>query len=352
MASDKPEEDNQKKQSELNNALNQRLRENESLQEILKSKDPDEAKKLLNQGNVILVIEDMFPGMGRLLEKMFKAIAHVGDKKDAKATPEGEPQTEGPQANISENAQQSLGEVFESIKDSGMSPGDASAAVSAKIIELERDGVLSYPSEGAQYEFRNQMGNLVYTALETHGPDSASNSASVSAFAVGALEIAEQYKVDINFGDDGPKVGVEPGVYGYNEPIEVSQTQLLDMAVVATEEHPEVNTTGWVDDYKMGKDGHLVEQGNVRLAEVLENLGEDPTIEMMTQDDERTPFVKMTGQNGEVFFSNRDSFPGLSEGQGVDLTKQMDQEPKAPALTTEPPAPGAAPQALSMSARV
>ncbi len=239
------------------------------------------------------------------------------------------PEQKAAQAKIDEGTQAKMQAAF-SDKE-GMNPEKFSADVSKFLQQQERDGKLKFPSDAARREFMNDVANAPYGAEKRK---------MVEAVAKTAVEAAKKYGVTV---DMGPAAAAEKKIeltgLDANRPVQITQREMLDLT--------SKDNGGWMNEYKVGSDGHLVEQGNIKIADVVKNLGENPTIttlrdkgsavdtqELVGHDDApNASFFKLEG-NGHVYYTDKQSLPGL----GKDIWAKMEAAPdQGPSAKVSPP---------------
>lgn len=301
-----------------------------------KGQNIDDVKKAISPAAIAGVVEQMYPGMGQLLSRI--AGTFGGDPKS------GEPKQSGPQSHISEGAKQKFEDIFKDKEN--LDPEELSAAVSKELSDLEDQGIIKFPSDAAKREFMNSVSNSVYGAEE---------GKRVAAVAKTAFDYAKEYGVDVEFGvEDTVEVDAKPVIIAYdaNQEVPLTQTQLLDIT-------PH-DTGGWMNTYKMDADGHMVEQGNVRIAEVMQGVGINPTITLLTAEGDAVnteelvghedmpggAFAALKGEDGTTYYTDLSSLPGLGTDKGQNIWNKMQQE------TPEVTAPGPSTPSPSMTQRV
>lgn len=228
------------------------------------------------------------------------------------------------QAKADEGAQKNWQGAF-SDKE-GLDKEKFSAEVSKYLQEMEDKKVLVFNSPAAKREFMNDVANAPY------GRD-VEKGKMVEAVAKTAVEAARKYKVEVNLGPAVPEKKADLAGLEAGAPVALAQREMFDLT-------PKSNG-GWMNEYKVGPDGHLVEQGNVKIADVVKNLGENPTITMLKdkgpavdtkdltghEDAPNASFFKLEG-NGHVYYTDKQSLPGM----GKDIWAKMQMEDKGPSV--------------------
>ncbi|GJL86153.1 MAG: hypothetical protein DHS20C02_19280 [Micavibrio sp.] len=364
---DKPQQNSKPKDNTVANLLQEKQRDIQNI------KTKDDVKSALNSQNIKKILDEKYPNSG-LGDFMYKFLGFLD--KPVPETPKT-PEEVAQQQKMDKIATANFKEMFkEAFEKSGLEPGEVipegmtaqdviadrlAMNIGDALIDLEADGVLNFEGPEQETRFKEYVAGQVYAVKDEAGLD---NKASV--FAKNAVEIVNGFDVDVDFKALETEVNVAaevkagPNVYGVNQEIELTQSELFDLT--PTDTHGEMGAFERDPD-----DGHMIQRGYVTSAEVTKNVGDSPTVTLFTAVDPAVntgelanhddvpngAFVEIKG-NGHTYYTDISSLPGLAtteKGQeiwsdmqkpqaatlGMDVTLELQPGGSAPNLVTAAP---------------